>query len=384
MKVTSSNSLSKTYLIAAIIALVPVTTAAVDMPDWYASVGLSHISSDNKRIDDNDIAPTLAIGAMLAEDYSLDLEYNDYRFSDGSGRSADFSGFNLTGRYYFQGNDKTSPYVGLGFGSLQRKDRFGSESDTHLDLAAGMQWLIGDRWGLRGELRHRFAGDDDDPANVNSFEDFEDLSVSLSVTYAFSTRVKATPRSTPAPKKPLSKPKTTFILLPDEDGTVGRIVVSNDAGEQEISEAGYEVGVSSAQNAPTEPREAEQAEIDEVFGPVQNAFPKTPKHFQLYFEFESTILTAESKVQIPEIIATIDPHQAVEVGVVGHSDTSGEESYNLSLSERRANAIVKLLISKGVNEELIYSRFDGENNPIVPTADNVKELKNRRVEITIR
>ena len=373
--------MSKTCLIAAFAALLPLTVSA-ELADWYLSGGMSYINSDSERSSD-DLAPSIGVGLMLGEFYGVDLQYNDYSFDLGAAGDANIDGFNLTGRYYFLGHSKTSPYLGLGVGSLKTKGPFGEGSDSHVDVAAGVHWLFGDRWGLRGELRHRFDGDND---ALPAGDEFGDLIVSLDLTYALSARGRTAPRRMHRNRlpEPVSESKTTFILLSDEDGAVGRVIVSTDAGEEEISQAGYAVDVASAQATPAKPKPADQAELNRVFGAVQGAFPETPEHYQLYFEFESTELTVDSKQQIPEIMAAIEAHNSVEVGVVGHADTSGNPRYNLTLSERRAEAIVRMLVGMGIRRDLIESRSDGENNPVVPTADNVKEQKNRRVEITIR
>ena len=69
---------------------------------------------------------------------------------------------------------------------------------------------------------------------------------------------------------------------------------------------------------------------------------------------------------------------------MGHSDTLGDKAYNLALSMRRAMAVQKLLVEKGIDEAFIDTTSHGEENPLVKTADNVGNPKNRRVEVVVR
>ena len=65
----------------------------------------------------------------------------------------------------------------------------------------------------------------------------------------------------------------------------------------------------------------------------------------------------------------------------GHADRSGTDRYNLALSERRAKAVQAELVRLGVPADQIAVTFKGEAEPLVPTADGVREPQNRRVEI---
>ena len=76
------------------------------------------------------------------------------------------------------------------------------------------------------------------------------------------------------------------------------------------------------------------------------------------------------------------PDMSIEIG--GHTDSIGTEEYNLKLSDRRANAVVKFLASKGIDAERITAIGYGEK---MPRASNAKEVGgravNRRVEFRI-
>ena len=69
---------------------------------------------------------------------------------------------------------------------------------------------------------------------------------------------------------------------------------------------------------------------------------------------------------------------------VGHADATGSDAVNLDLSLRRAKSVRAALIAAGVSAEIIETGYHGANNPLIPTPRGAPELRNRRVEITIR
>lgn len=71
------------------------------------------------------------------------------------------------------------------------------------------------------------------------------------------------------------------------------------------------------------------------------------------------------------------------IDVYGYTDTVGSRSFNQRLSEQRAQAVSRYLVSRGVNSARIRSEGYGEDQLRVQTADNVNEPLNRRVDIKI-
>ncbi|WP_082836151.1 OmpA family protein, partial [Croceicoccus bisphenolivorans] len=73
---------------------------------------------------------------------------------------------------------------------------------------------------------------------------------------------------------------------------------------------------------------------------------------------------------------------SVPIMLAGYTDRSGSTTYNMGLSERRNGSVTSYLTARSIPEAAITSEAFGEANPRVPTADGVRELQNRRVEIT--
>jgi len=72
----------------------------------------------------------------------------------------------------------------------------------------------------------------------------------------------------------------------------------------------------------------------------------------------------------------------VPITLAGYTDSSGSVRYNLGLAARRDEAVQAYLTGHGIAATSISSHAYGKANQRVPTADGVRELQNRRVEIT--
>ncbi len=103
----------------------------------------------------------------------------------------------------------------------------------------------------------------------------------------------------------------------------------------------------------------------------------------IFFEFDSAMPGSEAGQVVDYVTTNAGPCGWSAFRVVGHTDTSGSNMYNQGLSERRAQAVAELMTSRGVPRTAITTEASGEANPRVPTADGVRELQNRRVEIVV-
>lgn len=106
-------------------------------------------------------------------------------------------------------------------------------------------------------------------------------------------------------------------------------------------------------------------------------------NYIVYFGFDSTVLTAEANGVLDEVVAAVSGIATPNLSIVGHADRSGSVAYNQGLSERRATRVARALSDRGVAPGSMTLAGRSENEPAVPTADGVREPRNRRVEITI-
>lgn len=177
---------------------------------------------------------------------------------------------------------------------------------------------------------------------------------------------------------------TSVVLIEDPDGGVGRVTVSNPAGKQTLDSARQGTTAATSSTAPSPARAVDQAEIDATYGRVLRALPEPVETFILYFESGTSNLTPESRSIPKEILASISRRHSTDVRVYGHSDRVGTPEVNQRVSMARAEAMRALLVGLGVGTDIIRTSYHGEGNPLVPTADEVPEPRNRRVEVLVR
>ena len=175
--------------------------------------------------------------------------------------------------------------------------------------------------------------------------------------------------------------KTTVILLPDEDGTTGSVVVQAEVASVTMTEPYTSSSVRSA--SPSEVLSIDQGQVEKRFTDLFEAQPAKPESFILYFHSGSE-LTEDSLKRISRVIEAVKKRAPASVSIIGHTDRSGKYIYNIKLSIERAEAVKKILLKSGLKIDKLFITSHGENNPLIPTADGVSEPKNRRVEIFIR
>lgn len=172
------------------------------------------------------------------------------------------------------------------------------------------------------------------------------------------------------------------VLLPDESGSTGAVAVASGAGslvlKQPLAEARiYPKGI-------IEPATATEEAVQQTFGAALAAQPPAPVSYILYFFEGSTRLTPDSQPALEKLLADVRSRAAVDVQVTGHTDRVGSVADNDRLSKRRAEEISAVLVQLGLKTSIIRAVGRGEREPLVATADEVREPRNRRVEVIVR
>ena len=177
--------------------------------------------------------------------------------------------------------------------------------------------------------------------------------------------------------------RSTFVLLPDTDGSVGEIRVVNQMGERVLNQPGQSVSMSGY-SKPGAVTVVDNTQIDTVFAEAMRIQPLPPAKFTLYFQFDSTRLRNTSYRVFEQILETIRERESMDISVNGHTDRAGATDYNYTLSLHRADYIADKLVKSGIAREYIITTYHGEGNPLIPTPDDKLEPRNRRVEVIVR
>jgi OOP family OmpA-OmpF porin len=178
--------------------------------------------------------------------------------------------------------------------------------------------------------------------------------------------------------------REVVTLLPDPGtGAVGRAIVSNASGSVELAAARASTVVIGKQ-APAAATTLSEAAAKQLEADAFAALPPAALHFTLNFKFDSDDLTDQSRALLPEVLRAVRGRPSPEVLVIGHTDTVGSSVTNIAIGLRRAEMIRRQLIDIGLAPRFIDATSHGEADLLVPTADDVREPRNRRVEISVR
>jgi outer membrane protein OmpA-like peptidoglycan-associated protein len=103
----------------------------------------------------------------------------------------------------------------------------------------------------------------------------------------------------------------------------------------------------------------------------------------LTFATDSSTVNSNFAPVLDKIAGTLTEYNQTIVEVAGHTDSTGSNEYNQSLSERRAQAVVSYLTGKGVPAKRMITVGGGEEHPVASNDTPEGREQNRRVEITI-
>jgi outer membrane protein OmpA-like peptidoglycan-associated protein len=190
------------------------------------------------------------------------------------------------------------------------------------------------------------------------------------------------PAPPPVPKPAARLPVETVVVLPGADGRVGTVIVERGDARQVLDRAFASSRVVG--EAAPQPGGLSEAEVRERFAGTLRALPARPASFLLYFVTGRDELTAESNGELQRVLADLRSRPVPDVIVIGHTDTVGSTDANDRLSVQRAERVKGFLVGIGIAPERIQIAGRGERELLVPTADNVAEARNRRVEINVR
>jgi outer membrane protein OmpA-like peptidoglycan-associated protein len=101
------------------------------------------------------------------------------------------------------------------------------------------------------------------------------------------------------------------------------------------------------------------------------------------FGVDSSTVQPAFQDTLDRVASTLTQYEKTYVDVMGHTDSTGSDAYNQSLSERRASAVAGYLTSRGVQSARLATRGYGESQPKASNLDEAGRAANRRVEIRL-
>lgn len=103
----------------------------------------------------------------------------------------------------------------------------------------------------------------------------------------------------------------------------------------------------------------------------------------LLFGVDSAVVRPAAQTNLRNLAANLDKYPDTDLLIVGHTDSTGTEPYNLALSRRRAMAVSEYLAAQGVARTRLKMDGRGELEPVASNATDAGRQQNRRVEVAI-
>ncbi|WP_114491819.1 OmpA family protein [Candidatus Ulvibacter alkanivorans] len=106
----------------------------------------------------------------------------------------------------------------------------------------------------------------------------------------------------------------------------------------------------------------------------------------IYFDLDKHNIKPQAAFELDKLVALMEKYPKMKIKVNSHTDNRASDAYNMDLSERRAQATVQYVISKGIDKDRISGEGMGENSPAVACGDSCTEAQhqlNRRSEFII-
>lgn len=133
----------------------------------------------------------------------------------------------------------------------------------------------------------------------------------------------------------------------------------------------------SGQPTPAAPATPLTPQCDALRGEVTEALRQQP----VIFALDGDTVDAASKERLSELGQRLSSCAFTSIEVAGHTDSTGSDSYNRALSQKRAESVRRVLVAAGVPADRVTARGHGSKEPVADNTTDAGRVANRRVEI---
>jgi OOP family OmpA-OmpF porin len=344
------------------VATVPAFASDADVGGTYVTpmVGVLHTDRD-RPTDGRDYAlGGLAFGKHFSEAWSAEVLLN------GTGLQSDPATFtpdrtlwgaSLDLLRVFNRSSRFSPYLGIGAGAIENDIRPGAaDKDAMWQASLGAFWTLwegenGSTFALRPDFKARW----DDAHSAGILTDYIG-ELGFQFTWGGTRKVSATPPPPPPPPPaaaaPAPPPPPATPAPPGDEDHDG---VTDDRDRC----PGTPPGVAVDANGCTQKGSITLEGVT--------------------FDYNSANLSAGSLNVLDDVADGLKKHPRLKVELQGHTDNKGPDAYNLTLSQKRADAVRAYLLKDGVSPTQITAKGYGEGQPIADNSTDAGRAKNRRV-----
>jgi len=369
--------------------LLTASAFAADKGEAYLSPTIGYHFFDNDHGLDDKVEGGLRLGYFFMDDHSLEIEgdYTKTDYDKGGDKSA--TSLSLSVLKYWDYNYYYKPFIFAGVGGLFHENDMGS-----LVLGIGARFIVNETVSFDARVKDM----------IHSIGARNDIipSISLNIHFCGSydkpvSYDKPAEEAKPAAEeeekmagesRSAKKESAAVVAQPEPKKDTDGDGVYDDVDQCPATPAGYPV----ASNGCTPDTDGDGVYDFEDKCPntmkdvkVNSAGCFVSKTLQINFKTNSLIIDERFADDIREFAAFMKDNKHLNVEVQGHADSRGTDEYNMTLSQQRAEAVVKALTEKyGVSKDRLTAKGYGENKPVVPNDSPENMRKNRRIDTVVK
>lgn len=329
-----------TKILSAVIATLVSTSAMAHDHTFEVQVGGGRDFFEEERHDSAVV--NLGLGYVVNKNWTLEAIGTSFDTWDTTTNNTigdiDGTQYRLDALYNIDTTSLWRPFVAFGVGDQKLETNGESARDTLVNLGAGLKRSLGGNWEFRTDVRAFNSLD----------ENYTDLAVNAGISYLFGhAPVKAAPAPVVVPPAP--------VVEVDSDGD----------------------GVFDSKDKC--PGTAKQYKVDAVGCPLELTETVAIK-LAVKFDNAKDVVKPEYLDDIGNLAKFMDQYANTVVTVEGHTDSVGSDTYNKTLSQKRAEAVKQVLITKfNIGADRVKAVGFGESTPVADNTTATGREENRRV-----
>jgi len=181
--------------------------------------------------------------------------------------------------------------------------------------------------------------------------------------------------------------KTVYSKTVGADGTYSFTLENHQPLNVQAAAQGFQTN-SASMNTPADLEDIEMRYPDLCLQPDAPRVNETIVLNNVYYDYDKAALKPESFPALDELVSLLNKYPAMSIEIGAHTDSKGRDTYNLKLSEARAESVVKYLVEKGIDASRLTAKGYGETMPVEPNELDGKDNpagreKNRRTEFKV-
>ena len=353
--------MKRSTLLCALAALVSAAASASDQDvgGYYFTPmgGVLYVDKDRPVVSRDNAIGGVAFGKHVSEAWSAEVLLNGSKLN-GAGAAPNLTlwGGSLDLLRVFNRAGRFSPYIGVGAGAIEPDLSPGAAGTEAMAQASlGAFWTLweganGDSFALRPDFKARW----DDAHTAGKLRDYIGQ-LGFQYTWGGKTRVASLPPPPPPPPAAAAPAPPPPPVTPAPPGDEDRDGVTDDRDR-----------------CPGTPR---GVAVDANGCPQRGSITLEG----VTFDYNSANLIAGSLSVLDDVADGLKKHPRLKVELQGHTDSKGPDAYNLTLSQKRADAVRAYLLKDGVPATQITAKGYGEGQPIADNTTDAGRAKNRRV-----